>query len=145
MLEQVLHERQVAGGICGRVVTSFGFENEILAVYSRYDSLEPRTVQAIELFLSESPAKGRADSMTVFLISEASDPVSWSRQYMTVNPEARMIAAFHAEELRQNTSDAWFVRSVLASQLYQRDLFDHRLPIHSDIFFFGGPVNYRTV
>ena len=116
---------------------AFGFESEILAVYSQYDALEPRTFQAIEQFLSDEPARGRVDTMIVFLISEAAEPVSWVKQYMTANPDSRLVAAFPAKKLRQPGGDSWGIRSVLSDQLYQRDLFNHRLPINSDFFFFG--------
>jgi hypothetical protein len=116
---------------------AFGFESEILTVYSSYSCLEPRTMQAIEQFIAEEPARGRVNTLVVFLISESSEPLSWARQYMSSNPEARLIAAFSAEELRAHSVEPWHVRSVLASQLYQRDLFDYRLPIKSDYFFFG--------
>ena len=117
---------------------AFGFESEILAVYSTYDELQPRTIQAIEQFISDEPARGRVDTMITFLISEADDPVSWVKQYMTSNPESRLVAAFAAPALRESREEqSWIVRSVLAEQLYQRDLFDHRLPITNDYFFFG--------
>ena len=116
---------------------AFGFESEILAVYSDYDTLEPRTMQALTRFLSDEPARGRVDTMIAFLISEASAPLPWTKQYMTDHPESMLIAAFEARALRDGHSDAWLVRSRLANQLYQRDLFDHRLPIRNDFFFFG--------
>ena len=116
---------------------AFGFESEILAVYSQYDALQPRTFQAIEHFLSGEPARGRVDTMITFLISEAAEPVSWVKQYMTANPESRLVAAFPAARLRETRGDSWVVRSLLSDQLYQRDLFNHRLPINNDFFFFG--------
>ena len=115
----------------------FGFESEILAVYSKYAELQPRSMQAIEQFLSDAPARGRVDTMIAFLISEAHDPAAWTRQYMTSRPESRIIATFSAENLRTSAGDSWAVRSMLAEQLYQRDLFDYRLPINSDYYFFG--------
>ena len=116
---------------------AFGFESEILTVYSQYDELQPRTLQAIERFLSDAPARGRVDTMIAFLISEESDPVGWIRQYMASNPESRLVVGFSAGALRGHDDHSWTVRSVLAEQLYQRDLFDYRLPINSDYFFFG--------
>ena len=116
---------------------AFGFESEILAVYSQYDVLQPRTIQAIEQFVSDEPARGRVDTMITFLISETAEPASWVKQYMTANPESRLIAAFPASRLREYGGDSWVVRSILSDQLYQRDLFNHRLPIKSDSFFFG--------
>ena len=116
---------------------AFGFESEIITVCSPYATLQPRTIQAIERFISEAPALGRVDTMIAFLISEMDDPVSWVKQYMASNPESRLVAAFSAADLRNSRGDSWIVRTILSNQLYQRDLFDHRLPINSDYFFFG--------
>lgn len=116
---------------------AFGFETEIVAVYSKYESLQPRTIQAIDQFVSDEPARGRVDRMTAFLISEMDDPVSWVKQYMTSNPESRLVVGFKADDLRNGKGQARLIRGILANQLYQRDLFNHRLPINSDFFFFG--------
>ena len=116
---------------------SFGFVPEILTVYSAYDTLQPRTIQAIDQLITEEPARGRVDTMIAFVISESADPVSWSKQYMSSNPASRLIVAFSASTLRRVREQSWLIRSLLAEQLYQRDLFDYRLPINSDYFFFG--------
>ena len=116
---------------------SFGFESEILVVYSPYDTLEPRTIQAIERFASEPPARGRVDPMIAFVVSEASDAVQWTKQYTTQHRDSPVLAAFSADQLRSAGDNTWLIRSLLADQLYQRDLFDHRLPIAHDSFFFG--------
>ena len=116
---------------------SFGFDSEILTVYSRYDTLQPRTIQAIEQFAADVPAKGRVDPMIAFIISEADDAVQWTKQYTTQHRDSPLLAAFDAGHLRANPSDTWLIRSILADQLYQRDLFNHRLPITRDSFFFG--------
>ena len=116
---------------------SFGFESEILTVYSPYDTLQPRTIQAIERFMSEPPARGRVDPMIAFIVSEASDAVQWTKQYTTQHRDSPVLAAFEASQLRAARDDTWLIRSLLADQLYQRDLFDYRLPIAHDSFFFG--------
>jgi hypothetical protein len=116
---------------------SFGFENEIMLVYSAYDSLEPRVIQATEQLLADSPAKGRVDTMTVFLVSESENPEAWMRQYISANPDSKIFAAFQAEGLRQSRGDSNYVLNRLAEQLYRRDLFDHRLPLRNDSYFFG--------
>ena len=56
---------------------------------------------------------------------------------MTSNPDSRLVVAFPTATLREHGGDSWIVRTVLSDQLYQRDLFNHRLPINSDFFFFG--------
>lgn len=116
---------------------AFGFESEIILVYSHYDALQPRTFRALEQFMSDEPARGRVDTMTAFLVSEATEPESWVRQYLSAHPESRLVAVFAAKTLRDSEGDSWLVRSILSNQLYQRDLFNYRLPIKTDFFFFG--------
>ncbi|MCM6148638.1 hypothetical protein M4D15_09775 [Klebsiella pneumoniae] len=49
---------------------SYGLDNEILLVYAPYTRMEPRTIQAIEQIMSTSPAKGRVETLSYFLITD---------------------------------------------------------------------------
>ena len=40
----------------------FGFAQELMLIYSPYDHLEPRALQASEQFLEDDPARGRVSS-----------------------------------------------------------------------------------
>lgn len=115
---------------------TFGFDLEIMLVYSKYNKLEARTLQSLEQFINDDPARGRVDRLFVALVSEANDPGQWMDEYTSTN-EARTIAVFSASELRVSAGDAWHVRKVIASQVFTRDLFDFRLPLERDTYFFG--------
>lgn len=117
---------------------AFGFNVEILALYSPYKTLEPRAALAFTEAMSQPPAKGRVDPKVVFLISEAADAVEWTAEYVAQQPYMPLVVVFRAEDLRQNAGEAWAVRQTIADQLRIRDLFQQdRLPIKSDSFFFG--------
>lgn len=116
---------------------AFGFEREILLAYSPESRLQPNVVKAIGAVMRGQPAEGRVDTMIAFLISEDPNPEDWASQYLMQNPESRLLAGFHAADLRNAKGDSWYVRRALAAQLYQRDLFDYRLPLRSDAYFFG--------
>lgn len=117
---------------------AFGFNVEILALYSHYEKLEPRAVLALQQAMSQPPAEGRADPRVAFLISEAADSVEWVAEYVAQQPHLPLVVVFRAEDLRQNAGDAWAVRRTIADQLHVRDLFQQdRQPIKSDSFFFG--------
>lgn len=116
---------------------TFGFDQEIMLVYSRYDRLEPRAVQAAESFMADDPARGRVEKLTYFFISESPDAEQWFHSYTSMNPESKLIIPFAANDLRSNADNAWFVRNKTAKLLYGRDLFDYRLPLESDTYFFG--------
>ncbi|SOE49641.1 AAA family ATPase [Orrella dioscoreae] len=115
----------------------FGFSQELMLVYSPYQQLEPRALQAAEQFLEDDPARGRVEKLTLILVSEASHPEEWIRNYLASNHESRIIVAINAGELRASAGNAWYVRNKIAEQLFARDLFDFRLPLEHDTYFFG--------
>ncbi len=116
---------------------AFGFEQELLLAYSPFPTLEPRAIQAAEQILHDDPARGRVERLTYLLVSDMPGARRWVQDYVSTNQETRLIAAFSSEELIQRAGDAWFVRNQLAGQFYGRDLFDFRLPLEHDTYFFG--------
>lgn len=115
---------------------TFGFDQEIMLVYSKYDDLEARTFQSIEQFSGDDPARGRVDRLVSILVSESGNASEWADDYTLTN-EARTTVVFSAGELRDNAGDAWYVRRKIASKVFARDLFDFRLPLEKDTYFFG--------
>lgn len=118
---------------------TFGFSQELLLVFSKYPVLEPRTIQAAEGFLNDDPGKGRLERLTYFLVSSmtAKDTTDWVRSYTAANHESRLVVGFSTAELSDNSDDAWYVRNRISAQLYSRDMFDFRLPLEQDTYFFG--------
>lgn len=115
----------------------FGFTQELMLVYSPYSTLEPRTLQASEQFLEDDPARGRVEKLTLILLSEAPNPDDWIKNYLSSNQESRVVVALQAANVRAASGDAWYVRNRIADQLFSRDLFDYRLPLERDTYFFG--------
>ena len=125
---------------------TFGFAQELMLVYSPFRTLEPRSLQAAEQFLEDDPARGRVEKLTLVLVSEALSPQEWVHTYLASNHESRLIVALNANELRASADDAWYVRNKISEQLFTRDLFDFRLPLEQDTYFFGREdllLNYR--
>lgn len=116
---------------------AFGFDQELLLVYSPYPTIEPRTFQAAESILLDEPALGRVEKLSYFLVSDCQDAEQKVREYVSMNQESRLIIPFVADELRSKPGDAWFIRNKIAEFLYGRDLFDFRLPLEKDTYFFG--------
>lgn len=121
----------------GFMSETFGFEQEVMLVYSRYPTMEPRAIQAAEVFLSDDPARGRVEKLTYYFVSEAPDTEQWFDSYLSVNQESRLIIPLSASDLRARSADSWFVRNQTSKLLYGRDLFDFRLPLEKDTYFFG--------
>ena len=117
--------------------TTYGFENELLLVYAPYPRMEPRTIQAIEQIYTESPAKGRVETLNYSLISDAPNIRDWLNEYTSSRQESRIIISFTKDELLDSKGDTWFIRNRLDEQFFGRDLFNYSLPLVEDTFFFG--------
>lgn len=116
---------------------AYGFSREILLVYSPYTNMESRTIQAAESFFKDSSAINRVENYNYFLISEDPDIAEWIKKYISEHLESRIIVAFSADLLRKKKGEGYYIRTVINQYLYGRDLFDYRLPLENDYYFFG--------
>ncbi|BDD85971.1 hypothetical protein DPPLL_03360 [Desulfofustis limnaeus] len=116
---------------------SYGFENEVMLVYAPFKSMEPRTLQAVEQIYSQSPAKGRVETLNYFLVSDDPKVREWLDTYTSSRQESRIIVSFTRKELEENRGNTWFVRNRLNEQFFGRDLFNYSLPLIEDTYFFG--------
>lgn len=116
---------------------AYGFENEIMLVYAPYPRMEPRTMQAVEQIFTQSPAKGRVETLNYFLISDSRDIQDWLSSYTSSRQESRIIVPFISGELKRNRGDAWYIRNKLNNQFFGKDLFNYTLPLVEDTYFFG--------
>ncbi|MCE9685499.1 hypothetical protein LZP73_04605 [Shewanella sp. AS16] len=118
---------------------SYGIENEILLVYAPYSRMEPRTIQAVEQIMSTSPAKGRVETLSYFLLTDCPDVDSWLDGYLSSRQESRIIVPFYKNNLIQakENSDDWYIRNCLNRHYFGRDLFNYSLPLIDDAYFFG--------
>ena len=119
------------------ITEAYGIELEMMLAYSPFGTMEPRSVQAVEAFFADAPAKGRVEKLVYMFVSEAPNVVDWFQQYSTENQESRLVIPIYAEDLRTNAHDPWFIRNKMNDFIYSRDLFDFRLPLEHDISFFG--------
>jgi hypothetical protein len=115
----------------------FGFEHEVALFIADYQTLEARTMQAVDTLIGEDPARGRVEQGIFFLVSPVENGRQWVSDYTSRNPQARIPVVFKMAELLSQGADAWQVRNILRDQLFSRDLFDYQLPLDNDLFFFG--------
>jgi len=115
----------------------FGFEQEILLIYSPYDTMQARTILAIDKIIESEPTKTRVEKFNYILITKANKPEEWISEYQLTHPMERIIISFSVDDLINNKHDSEFVKKKLLEQLYGRDLFDYRLPLKDDLYFFG--------
>ncbi|MFS6938930.1 hypothetical protein [Neisseria animaloris] len=116
---------------------SYGFDNEIMLVYSPYKNMEPRTLQAVEQVFTQSPAKGRVETLNYFLISDDIEIESWLDRYNSSKQESKIIIPFSKDEILSAKGNQWFIRNKLNRKFFGRDLFNYSLPLIEDSYFFG--------
>jgi len=121
-----------------RVAVRFGWDREVLLCYAPYDTLHAVTLELAQRCLRRPHiGKGRVHQYVILLVCDGDDATSFVRSYQVENPEAPSFAAFCTADLRRNRGDGWYVQNQLASQLFTREVFDNRLPLNTDQFFFG--------
>ncbi len=117
---------------------SFGFEREVLCVYSPYPSLEARAIQLAERLLgSFVSVKERAEPLVYILISDDVNVEETVDKFRIKGADTRLIIPFNRIDLEQSRSDNFFIRNRFRQYLYSRDLFDMQSPLTNDIFYFG--------
>lgn len=114
---------------------TFGLEFELLLVYSPYNSMQARTMQAINSLFQTDPAKGRVENLVCIVISDAHNAKEWINAYATEYQDLRTYVVFNKDELI--ASGKYSLSSEFRKQLGERDLFDVQLPLLDDLYFFG--------
>lgn len=116
----------------------FGFERELLLVYSPYLTLEPRTLRQAEEVTSRPQMKGRTEPLYMVLVAPVPDIASEVARYRQDAEQGRIIIGFSEEELTTAAvADPWFLRKRFSESLFSRDLFDMKQALVADNYFFG--------
>ena len=117
---------------------TFGFEFEIALFITKFTTVEPRVIQAINQILFDDPYHGRVDNSIFIVVSLFPGIGEWISDYSRVSPIPRTAIGMYAGDvLKGAREDAWFLRNKLSDYLFGQDLFDNRLPLSNDLYFFG--------
>lgn len=114
----------------------FGIDSELVLAISDFKTIQPRTIQAVDDFFQSAPAKGRVDQTIFFMVTKGENR-EWLTNYCSYNQFPKIPIAICYNEIEAGKADNWFVRNIMARQLYARDLFNEQLPLVSDQYFFG--------
>lgn len=119
------------------ITNQFGIRSEIVLGISPFENIQPRTIQAIDGFMGELPARSRVDPTIYFLVTPSATGRDWIKQYASLNPQSRIAIAINTDHLLEVGVDQNFVRRAMSETLFTRDLFDEQLPLQTDLFFVG--------
>ncbi len=125
------------------VAETFGFEYDLLLVYSPYSEMQPRVMQAISTLFVDSPAKGRVENYLCILISDDPNAKEWVNNYTIQHQDLRSYVVFYTDTLK--TKQKYSTQSIFRAQLRERDLFDVQLPLLDDLYFFGRQTILREI
>lgn len=115
---------------------AFGFEKDMLLMYSPYKKMEPRAIQAMDELFHLYPFAGRVDTLNCFLLSDDENVEAWVKE--SANSEnVRIIIPFSRNEALSNKGDPWYIRNKLIKYCFGLDLFGYTLPLNNDTYFFG--------
>ena len=116
---------------------AFGIDREILLAYSPYDTLQPRSIQAVDMLFDVFPFKNRVDSFNCFFVSKDKSVTENAGVTSFSENRSRSIVPFVYAELVENRNDNWYIRNVLRANFYDVDLFGYTLPLRDESSFFG--------
>lgn len=120
---------------------SFGLEYAVMLVYSPFEEMQPRVMQAISSFFLDDPAKGRVESVVCVIISDDPNAKEWVSQYTIEQQDLRSYVVFSTTQ----TINQKVIKDGFRDQLRERDLFDVQLPLLDDLYFFGRQSILRDI
>lgn len=115
---------------------AFNIVREMAVVFSPYEKLEPRTLDAIDLL--QIPDL-RIEEICFFLVSRDENVELSLSEMIKSNQESRIIVPFsyiELEDISPNEKDN-YVLSKMRKLFYSRDLFGIQDPLKKELFFFG--------
>ncbi|MEO0429578.1 MAG: ATP-binding protein [Pseudomonadota bacterium] len=115
----------------------FGFEKEIALFLSRFPTVEPRTFQAIDQFCHESPLNERIDPSLVLFNSPDPNLLDVIATQHSQYPQSRVIVGLTDKQLDAAKDDPWKIRNSISETLFIRDLFNYKLPLQPNQYFYG--------
>jgi hypothetical protein len=115
---------------------AFNLERELVCVFSPFDDVHPRTLDAICRAQSQFPPL-RVDRICGLVISKDENVGEKLRNLLQNDTESQIVIPFTYSELQRPSTDPYFFRNRLRSHFYTRDLFASESPLKTDLFFFG--------
>ncbi len=112
----------------------FNLDREIVVIFSRYTTFEPRTLDAIDHVINRQEAL-RVERICSVVISK-DEEVEQKLRDLLKNEESQVVIPFSYTEMLES-HDPFFVRNRFKEHFYARDLFAFESALKKDIYFFG--------
>lgn len=112
----------------------FGIQKEIILLYSPHPKTDARTLTNLENISKSPDFRHRVDKVIALIVHEGDADATADLLKQTND---WIIVAIQAEELRNPSRGAFFIRSKLAERIGTFDLFGISSPIKNDKYFYG--------
>ncbi len=122
---------------------AFNLNKEILVIFSPYEALQPRTLDAFEK-VSNKFSTLRLEKICGILISKDQSIELSLSKLIRSEPESQIIIPFTYNEL-EKTVDANYIKNRFRKHFYSRDLFAFEAPLRKDLYFFGRNDLIQTI
>lgn len=113
----------------------FNIEQEIIVIFSDYDSFEPRSLDAIEEVEKMYQAL-RLERLCCVMISNDNNIVERMHELVLKDQESKIVVPFSYSEIL-NQHDSYQIRNRFKRHFYNRDLFAFESALQKDLYFFG--------
>jgi len=127
-----------------RLQEMFNIEKELGVIFSDYDDLQPRTLDAFDVLHTEL-ATWRIEKICSILISRDLNVVKKINGFIKSDVEARIIIPFGYQEFEDPFSVGTNIENRFREHFYDRDLFAFSSPLKKDVYFFGRKDLIHTI
>ncbi len=118
---------------------SFGFERELIVVFSSYERFQARSIDAIDnvynLVVEKYQTK-RIERICSLLISKDKNIEEEVKRILRESEESQVIVPISYHDFINN-QDPYFLKNKFRNSFYDRDLFGMTFALKKDLYFFG--------
>jgi hypothetical protein len=113
----------------------FNIEQEIIVVFSNYESFETRSLDAIE-YVEKKYQSLRLERLCCVIISNDDNIIERINDLVKNDQESKIVVPFSYLEFLGNP-DSYFIRNRFKNHFFTRDLFAFESALQKDLYFFG--------
>lgn len=113
----------------------FNIEQEIIVIFSNYETFETRSLDAIE-YVEKKYQSLRLEKLCCVMISNDDNIIERINDLVKIDQESKLVVPFSYSEFLKN-SDSYFIRNRFKNHFFTRDLFAFESALQKDLYFFG--------
>lgn len=126
-----------------KISEMFNLEREVICIFSRYSTFEPRTLVIFEQIV-KSLQKNRTETVCGMVISNSDEVEGKVDRLFNADPDQQITIPFTYKEIIEGYSEE-LVNKRFRKHFHNRDLFNFLNPLKKDTYFFGRNQIVTTI